>query len=549
MVLNIFFKIFQFVGSLAILLYGMDMLSSGIQKGAGASIQKLLHIISGNRFTAVLTGLAVTTIIQSSSATTVMVVSFVNAQIISLTQAIGIIFGANIGTTVTAWIVSIFGFTFSISAVSIPLFGIGYVLKQLKKYKIHNFSDMFMGFGLLFCGLGFLSKSLTLSAQSVEFLQKFSNLGFGGILLGVLCGMLFTALIHSSSAMTAIILTMAYQGSLSWELSAALVLGSNIGTTIDAILSSLNANANAKRAALVHVGFNIAGTFIALCLFKPFLRFVDFLVPGTPASNITNHISMLHTVFNICATLVFLPFVNQIAALVSKIIKDDKKIDDEHYNFPVIVPFSHLGVDFYLSQVQKEIAIMTGKVMDMFDQVYNAFSNSTSRQSIIEEQIKAKESFVDEMKDSITDFLNKCSRLPSSNRETRHNLSRMINTTDALEVLSDECCSLAFSIEKLPSSDKKIDDNFHKKLLEYFEDVREFFEYVSDMVILGISETQRKDMARIENQIDDKKKQLKKEVREKIEHGKNVKTELNYLDVVRKIEKTGDCVYSIVQTL
>lgn len=543
MALDILFKILQFVGSLAILLYGMDMLSSGIQKGAGSSLQKLLHIISGNRFTAVLTGLAVTAIIQSSSATTVMVVSFVNAQIISLTQAIGIIFGANIGTTVTAWIVSIFGFTFSISAVSIPLFGIGYVLKQLKKYKIHNFSDMFMGFGLLFCGLGFLSKSLTLSADSVAFLQKFSNLGFGGIVLGVLCGLIFTALIHSSSAMTAIILTMAYQGSISWELSAALVLGSNIGTTIDAILSALNASSNAKRAALVHVFFNIAGTFIALCLFRPFLRFVDFLVPGTPESNITNHISMLHTIFNICATLLFLPFVNQIADLVSKIIKDDKKTDDEHYKFPVIVPFSHLGVDFYLSQVQKEIAFMAGKVMDMFDQVYNAFSNKYS----VSEDIKKKESYIDEMKDAITDFLNKCSRLPSSNQETRHSLSKMINTTDALEVLSDECCSLAFLVEK--SSSKNVDVQFYKKLLEYFDEVREFFEYVSNMVILGINESQREDMTKIEDQIDEKKRKLKKEVREKIEDGKNVKIELNYLDIVRKIEKTGDCVYSIVQTL
>ena len=543
MALNILFKILQFVGSLAILLYGMDMLSSGIQKGAGSSLQKLLHIISGNRFTAVLTGLAVTAIIQSSSTTTVMVVSFVNAQIISLTQAIGIIFGANIGTTVTAWIVSIFGFTFSISAVSIPLFGIGYVLKQLKKYKIHNFSDMFMGFGLLFCGLGFLSKSLTLSADSVAFLQKFSNLGFGGIVLGVLCGLIFTALIHSSSAMTAIILTMAYQGSISWELSAALVLGSNIGTTIDAILSALNANANAKRAALVHVFFNIAGTFIALCLFRPFLRFVDFLVPGTPESNITNHISMLHTIFNICATLLFLPFVNQIASLVSKIIKDDKKTDDEHYKFPVIVPFSHLGVDFYLSQVQKQIAFMAGKVMDMFDQVYNAFSNKYS----VSEDIKKKESYIDEMKDAITDFLNKCSRLPSSNQETRHSLSKMINTTDALEVLSDECCSLAFLVEK--NSNKKVDVQFYKKLLEYFDEVREFFEYVSNMIILGINESQREDMTKIEDQIDEKKRKLKKEVREKIEDGKNVKIELNYLDIVRKIEKTGDCVYSIVQTL
>jgi len=169
-------QILGFIGSLCLLLFGMEMLSNGIQKGAGSSLQSLLHKISGNRFTAILTGLAVTAIIQSSGATTVMVVSFVNAEIISLTQAIGIIFGANIGTTVTAWIVSLFGFSFSIEAAAIPLFGFGFILKYFKKLKIHNFSDCFMGFALLFMALGLLKTSMNLKPESVSFLQKFQDL-------------------------------------------------------------------------------------------------------------------------------------------------------------------------------------------------------------------------------------------------------------------------------------------------------------------------------------------------------------------------------------
>jgi phosphate:Na+ symporter len=205
MILSIFSIVFNFVGALALLLWGMDLLSSGIQKGAGNKLQKLLSVVSGNRFTAVLTGLVVTGIIQSSSATTVMVVSFVNAQILSLTQAIGIIFGANIGTTVTAWIVSFFGFSFKISAFAIPLVGIGFFLKSINKFGLKNFSELFLGFGLLFLGLDLLGDTLSLNPESVSFINKITDWGFGGILFGVFLGTVLTALIHSSSAFTAIV--------------------------------------------------------------------------------------------------------------------------------------------------------------------------------------------------------------------------------------------------------------------------------------------------------------------------------------------------------
>ena len=295
MILSIFSTVLNFLGALALLLWGMDLLSSGIQKGAGNKLQKLLSVVSGNRFTAVLTGLLVTAIIQSSSATTVMVVSFVNAQILSLTQAIGIIFGANIGTTVTAWIVSLLGFSFKISAFAIPLIGIGFFIKSQKKYKIKDFGDMILGFGLLFLGLDLLGDTLSLNPESVSFINSITTWGYWGIIAGVLLGAILTALIHSSSAFTAIVLTMAASGSLNWDLSAALVLGSNIGTTIDAVLSSISASTNAKRAAAVHVGFNIAGTIIAVILFKPFLALVDFIIPGNPEADITTHIAMLHS--------------------------------------------------------------------------------------------------------------------------------------------------------------------------------------------------------------------------------------------------------------
>ena len=550
MFLSIIGQIFGFIGSLCLLLFGMNMLSDGIQKGAGSNLQKMLGKITGNRFAAVLTGIGVTAVIQSSGATTVMVVSFVNAEILTLTQAIGVIFGANIGTTVTAWIVSFFGFSFSISAAAIPLFGLGFILKYFKQFKIHNFADCFMGVALRLMGLGLLKDTLSLSPSSVAFLQKFDSIGIAGILLGVFIGAFVTALIHSSSAMTAIVLTMAANGSLSWELSAAIVLGSNIGSTIDAVMSSFGASVNARRTALVHVGFNVAGTLIALLVFKPFLALVDLIVPGIPSQNITTHIAMLHTIFNLCATLIFIPFVDQIASLAKKIIKDNRTEENEHYKLPAILPYSHVSADLYSFQIQKEITKMSIKVMEMFDCITNTLTNEKN----IEEEnktVNAIENYVDEMNIAITGFLQKCSRLPTANSTDRNNFARLIQITDNLENLSDECSSIMHTIGKFFSayddSDKDIKPKRTKEISDYLEMVRIFYEQICIYLSTGISSEERLNAEIIEQKIDDKKKTLRRLSRKRIENGSDVKIELNYIDLVRKIEKAGDCAFSIVQ--
>lgn len=550
MILNIFGQIFGFIGSLCLLLFGMNMLSDGIQKGAGRNLQKMLGKITGNRFAAVLTGIGVTAVIQSSGATTVMVVSFVNAEILTLTQAIGVIFGANIGTTVTAWIVSFFGFSFSISAAAIPLFGLGFILKYFKQFKIHNFADCFMGFALLFMGLGLLKDSLSLSPSSVAFLQKFDSIGVWGLLLGVFIGAFVTALIHSSSAMTAIVLTMAANGSLTWELSAAIVLGSNIGSTIDAVMSSFGATVNARRTALVHVGFNVAGTMIALLVFKPFLALVDLIVPGEPFENITTHIAMLHTIFNLTTTLIFLPFVDQIAALATRIIKNDKSTENEHYKLPAILPYSHISADLYSFQIQKEISKMAVKVMEMFDSITNTLINSKNIESE-NETVNQIENYIDEMSEAITGFLQKCSRLPTANSKDRQHFGRLIQITDNLENLSDECSSIMHTIGKFLSvydeAGKEVKPKRAKEISDYLEMVRLFYEQICIYLSTGISSEERMQAEVIEQEIDNKKRELRRLSRKRIENGGDVKAELNYIDLVRKIEKAGDCVFGIVQ--
>ena len=543
-------QIFGFVGSLCLLLFGMEMLSNGIQKGAGNSLQSLLRKISGNRFTAVLTGLAVTAIIQSSGATTVMVVSFVNAEIINLTQAIGIIFGANIGTTVTAWIVSLFGFSFSMETAAIPLFGLGFILKYFKKLKIHNFADCFMGFALLFMALGLLKTSMNLKPESVAFLQNFQNLGVAGLLLGVLIGIFFTALIHSSSATTAIVLTMSANGSLPWNLGAAMVLGSNIGSTVDAVMSSIGASVNARRTAAVHVAFNIAGSVLALIFFHPFLHLIDIIVPGTPAENITTHIAMLHTVFNISATLLFLPFVKQIAALAEKFIPESQKEKDAHYKMPVILPSNHISADLYTFQIQKEITKMSERIMEMLDALGDSLSQKSNNLDPFVEQINSHEEYIDEMNHEISSFLQKCSRLPTANHNDRNNFARMISIVQNLEELSDECCSLMHAICKFRNeADKSLLKKQSKELISYFDTVHFFYEQTCTYIVLGLSEIDKVLLSDVEDQIDKSKKELKKASRKRIENGSNVKAELSYMDIVRKIEKAGDCVFGVIQAI
>lgn len=525
------------------------MLSNGIQKGAGNSLQVLLHKISGNRFTAVLTGLAVTAIIQSSGATTVMVVSFVNAEIISLIQAIGIIFGANIGTTVTAWIVSLFGFSFSMEAAAIPLFGFGFILKYFKKFKIHNFADCFMGFALLFMALGLLKTSMNLKPESVSFLQKFQDLNFAGLLLGVLIGTVFTALIHSSSATTAIVLTMSANGTLPWELGAAMVLGSNIGSTVDAVMSSFGASVNAKRTAAVHVSFNVTGTILALIFFQPFLNLIDFIVPGQPAQNITTHIAMLHTVFNISATVLFLPFVKQIAAITEKVIHESQKEKNAHYKIPIILPKNHVSTDLYVFQVQKEITKMAGRVMEMMDYLNQGLNQNKELDNLIEE-INAQEEYVDEMNHEISYFLQKCSRLPTANHNDRNNYTSMISVIQNLEDLSDECCSMMHSLFKFKKEEDSASlKNQTEELIEYFNQVYIFYEQTCTYIALGLSEIDKVLLSDVEDKIDKTKRELRKASRKRIESGSNVKAELNYMDLVRKIEKAGDCIFGVIQAI
>lgn len=548
-IVNILATILQLLGSLCFLLYGMKMLSDGIQKSAGSKLQSALGFMTGNRVLGFLTGLVLTFIIQSSGATTAMEVSFVNAGLMTLQQSVGVTLGANIGTTITAWLVVFFGFNFKISSFAIPIFGLGYVLTIIKKIKKQSLGEAIMGFGLLFIGLDWLSATIDPSNGTLDFLRNFGNAGAWSIVVGVIAGIFITALIHSSSAESAIVITMAYKNLISWEFAAALVIGSNIGSTIDAVLASLNSSAPAKRTALVHVLFNVATVIFACIFFNPFLHLIDIIVPGTPASNITYHIAALHTVLKTITSLLCLPFTPQIAWLAEKIIKDDPDAVRAEYTLEFSETGGRENASAYIIRAEKEIQDMTVLVMKMFERISSGFKNRD--ESFLDEHFEyltKQEDFADQMKEKLTRYLVNCSKLPLSAQQS-DSLSLMQQIVNDLEEMTDDCYNVAMLLKKSIEKKMTFSQEDMDRLEPYLDLARQSMYFVSSNINQHLDNDKLMIAREIETQIDVFRHNLKKVARKRLEAGANVKSELLYIDLVRQIEKFGDRAYSIANAL
>ena len=539
--------ILELVGSLGFLLYGMKLMSDGVQKSAGESLQRALSVLTGNRFISLLTGLVVTMIIQSSGATTVMVVTFVNAGLMTLTQSVGVIFGANIGTTITAWIVAIFGFNFKISAFAIPLFGLGYFLSIIRKGVYKNWAQAIMGFGMLFLGLSGLSDVFT--PDQLGWLFKIQGDGVLGILLGFVIGIIITALLHSSSAFSAIVITMAYNGLVNWEMAAAMTLGSNIGSTIDAVLAAMGTNADARRSAVIHVLFNVFGTFVALCFFHPFLDLVMLVTPGGHNSNIAIRISMLHTVFKTLSTVILLPLQNPIVKLSKILIKDDEKNTSNVYKLEFTGLLAKDSVATHIIQAEKAIADMTDVVTDMFDKIQIGVTkrNSDFIEKYREESVLA-EDYVDQMHEQITHYLIKCEALQVTEKQLNH-ISNMIQIVDELEKMSDSCYATIMLIIRSIEKKMKFQTEDMERLLPYIELARQFLQFIRININKTLTPEKLELAAELEDGIDAFRKDLKKVARKRLEGGADVKSELLYIDIVRTIEHIGDNCFNISETL
>lgn len=325
-----FYEVLQLLGSLALFLYGMKVMSDALIKLAGHQMRSILAKMTSNRILGVFTGFLITAIIQSSSATTLMVVSFSNAGLLTLTEAVSVIMGANIGTTITAWLITLLGFKVSMSIIALPLIALGLALTFVNKKNLKNWGGFIIGFALLFIGLQYLKESMpdiNSNPEILSFLSKYTNLGFLSIVLFLIVGTILTVIIQSSSATMALTLVMCAEGWIPFELAVAMVLGENIGTTITANLAALIANYQAKRTALAHLIFNLIGVVWILVLFTPFLQFIDWLTlrlgnqsPFEYALAIPVAIALFHSAFNISNTLALVWFIKPIARIVEKLI-------------------------------------------------------------------------------------------------------------------------------------------------------------------------------------------------------------------------------------
>jgi len=545
--MSILKPILELIGSLGFLLYGMKLMSDGVQKSAGEKLQRALAVLTGNRFMSLLTGLFVTMVIQSSGATTVMVVTFVNAGLMTLTQSVGVVFGANIGTTITAWIVSIFGFNFKISAFAIPMFGLGYFLSIVKKGEFKNWAEAIMGFGMLFLGLSGLSDVFT--PDQLGWLFKIQGSGAGAILLGFFIGIIITALLHSSSAFSAIVITMAFNGLISWELAAAMTLGSNIGSTIDAVLAAMGTSADARRSAVIHVMFNVFGTILALIFFHPFLNLVMMLTPGGANSNIAIRISMLHTVFKTLSTVVLLPLQNPLVNLTKKIIKDDEKSQATSYKLEFTELLAKDSGTTHIIQAEKAIADMTDAVTEMFDKIQIGVTKRN--QEFVEEYHDASvhdEDYLDQMHEQITHYLVKCQHLQLTDKQLEH-ISNMIQIVDELENMSDSCFGTIMLICRSIEKKMKFPQEDLERLLPYIELARQFLQFIRININKQLTQEKLDLAAELEDGIDAFRKDLKKVARKRLEGGADVKSELLYIDIVRTIEHIGDNCFSISEIL
>jgi len=543
----------EIAGCLGIFLYGMKIMSDGIQKAAGERMQSILNLMTSNRFTSVLTGLFITAIIQSSSATTVMVVSFVNASLLTLNQSIGVIMGANIGTTVTSWIIAIIG-KVSMSAIAIPCIGIGMPLLMFsKKGNKKSWGEFFIGFGLLFLGLHLLKELLPGKEEAAQFmlsLEQLTDLGFLSIILFVIIGAVMTIIIHSSSAtMGVILILVGTDGAgigLPFEIAAAMALGSNIGTTIDAFLASIAANTNAKRSAMVHILFNVFGTLIALVFFYPFLKFVNFVVPGDDPRFT---LAMFHTIFNVSATLLFVWFVPSFAKLVSIIVKDE---DIEYEDKPYKLEYMSTGLqdipEIYLLKAKNEVKLMSEIVSEMYASFCGIFTEENVDIDKALAVMKKKEDYTDQMQESLSQFLLSCTkdRLNDAGFTNAASLMRIVNE---LESIGDSCYKLMIIAQKQHEAGLVFHQSALDDLKPYNDLVSQFLSDVVKNLSNKMTNFRVTDAKTVEEKINTYRSTLKNSATRQIQDGSDVKAELIYIDMVRQIEHIGDFCMNIIQEM
>ena len=566
-------QIFTLLGALGMFLYGMNLMSSGLQKAAGDRLRGLLSAMTSNPFKGVLTGLGITSVIQSSSATTVMVVSFVNAGLLTLAQAIGVIMGANIGTTITAWLVSWLGFKADISILAVPLMLLGFLFSNSKKNQRQNIGELIVGFCLLFLGLSFMKESvpdLNETPQVLDFVKSWSGYGFGSVLVFLVFGTLLTLVLQSSSATMAITLIMLSMGWIPFNMACAMVLGENIGTTITANIAASVGNTQAKRAAMSHTIFNVFGVIWAVIFFGPFLSLVGKIIemfglpnpaadgfavngPDSPAATSALYgLSMLHTLFNTINTLVLIWFTKVIEKAVVWLIKAPKNKEQEAFRLKYISAGPLATPELAVEQAFDEIIHFAEISRNGLGYAREAIKETASdRFEELRSKLVKYEEISDRIEYEIAAFLNAVSAGDIS-RETSMKIKAMYKIIGELESLGDSGETISRILSRRNIHKKEFDQETVKRL----EDMAAAIDHAYDAMITNLNAAHKGELENVANaynaegRINNLRDYLRDAEIEAIEsERKNYQTSVYYMDILSELEKMGDFIINISQNL
>jgi phosphate:Na+ symporter len=560
-----FFDFLQLIGSLGVFIYGMKVFSDGLQKVAGGKLRAILKGMTTTRFRGILTGFGATTITQSSSTTTVMVVSFVNAGLITFLESTGVIMGANIGTTVTAWMVSIFGFKTQITPIAIMLIGVFFPFMFFGKEKLQNLAEAMIGFGILFIGLDFIKNGVPNISDNPEmfmFVDSFTEFGFLSILIFVLAGTLLTLITQSSSASTAITLVMLFQGWIDFPIAAAMVLGENIGTTVTANIAAIVGNVHAKRAARFHFVFNVFGVIWMLILLKPFLMGIDgimgFFTPGMGSvleagnemqrANATLALSLFHTTFNVLNVLLMIGFVPQIVKLVESVQKE-KSSSDNKFRLQYISSGMMSSPEMSIQQAHKEIQLFAKLIEKMHYSFQGLFFKKQNKHEKFLKKIKKREQITDNIELEIAEYLTKLSKFNLSDSATRK-IRAMHSMINDLERVGDIYFQMSKTFEEMQNTEIKLPKDASDEIGAMLDLLHKSIRLVRRNLDQENGGLDLQKAIDIENKINTMRDDLLEKHYKRLEDNSYTnKAGFIYLDYMNRMEKIGDHLFNVSEAI
>lgn len=555
----IFFKL---IGSLALLMFGMKSMSDSLQKMAGPQLRHVLGAMTTNRFTGILTGTFITAAVQSSTATTVMTVSFVNAGLLTLAQAISVIMGANIGTTLTAWIMSA-GFSFNITDFVWPAFFIAILLIYSKKRKI--LSDFIFGVSFMFLGLGTLRQTgidmdLAHNQPVLAFFTSFDPNSFTTTLVFLLIGSVLTMCVQSSAAIMAITMILCSNGVLPIYQGIALVMGENIGTTVTSNIAALTANTQARRAAFAHMFFNMFGVFWVLCIFKPFIDMVcgfvgydETITKADPnflanTAKLSFVLAAFHTIFNVANTLVLVGFIPQMEKIVCKVIKPKKQNDEDDFRLRFIQTGIMKTAELSVLEAQKEISSFSERIQRMFGMVRDLLKEKDEKNLLkIFSRIEKYEGISDNMEIEIAKYLDQVSDAHLSD-ETKAKIRAMLREISEIESIGDSCYNIARTINRRVTGKEDFTPKQYEHMHQMFELTESALEQMNFMFSHNKDNIDVNRSFNIENEINNFRNQLKTQnINDVNSHEYTYAIGTMYMDIIQECEKLGDYVVNVVE--